>query len=62
MPKITEIQQRADKKYRETHRKKRTHLSYKATAKTFIRHWASDDELEELMELISEKRRFKNGK
>lgn len=55
MAKTTEAQKRADKKYRETHRNKRTHLSYKSTAKTFIRHWATVDELQELIEMIEEK-------
>ncbi|MDO4778478.1 MAG: hypothetical protein Q4A42_02855 [Tissierellia bacterium] len=43
----------ADKKYRENNKEHRNYLSYRGTARSFIRNFATEDDLEELKELIA---------
>lgn len=45
----------ADRKWAEKNRKRRTFLSKRSTARSFIRNDAEKSDLEELMELIKER-------
>ncbi|WP_025731500.1 hypothetical protein [Heyndrickxia ginsengihumi] len=44
------------KKYRDRNPEKHKYYSYKSTTKTFIRHHATEEELNELKKLINERR------
>ena len=57
MSKVSESQKRAQKKYDEKNRKKRTYLSQRSTSRGFIRNKATLEELEELAELIEERKK-----
>lgn len=52
MSKLTEAQERAMRNYRKKNPEKTRYISYKGTAKTFIRNYATLEDLEELKELI----------
>lgn len=47
---------KADKKWREQNKEHRRYLSYRGTARTFIRNHATFEDLEELENLIKERR------
>ena len=55
-------QQEYNKRWIERNRERKRYLSFKATAKTFIRHYAESKDLQELKELIKEKEKEKNTK
>ncbi|MCF6165076.1 hypothetical protein LROSL1_0090 [Furfurilactobacillus rossiae] len=55
---VTEAQKRAQKRYNEKNKKRLKVASYRNSAKTFIRTYASDAELDELSDLITERRRI----
>lgn len=55
---LTDAQKRAQKKYNEKNKNKRKTISYRNSAKMFIRRFASDESLDELEELIKERRRI----
>lgn len=57
MSKVSESQKRAQKKYDEKNRKKRTYLSQRSTSRGFIRNKATLEDLEELAELIEERKK-----
>jgi len=48
-------QQEYNRRWAEKNRERKRYLSFKATAKTFIRHYAELKDLQELRELIKEK-------
>ncbi len=48
-------QQAYNKKWAEKNKEKKRYLSYKSTAKTFIRNYAEKDDLNELTELIEKR-------
>lgn len=50
--KTSEAQKKATQAYRERNRKKTKRQSYKSSAKTFIRKYATLEELEELKQMI----------
>lgn len=54
MSNVSESQKRAQKKYDEKNREKRTYLSQRSTSRGFIRNKATLEDLEELAELIEE--------
>ncbi len=45
----------ADRKWAEKNRKRRTFLSKRSTARSFVRNDAEKEDLEELMEMIEER-------
>lgn len=56
---MTKKQQEYNKRWIERNRERKRYLSFKATAKTFIRHYADLKDLQELKELIKEKEKNK---
>lgn len=57
MSNVSESQKRAQKKYDEKNREKRTYLSQRSTSRGFIRNKATLEDLEELEELITAKKK-----
>lgn len=57
MSNVSESQKRAQKKYDEKNREKRTYLSQRSTSRGFIRNKATLEDLEELAELIAERKK-----
>lgn len=57
MSKVSDSQRKAQKKYDEKNREKRTYLSQRSTSRGFIRNKATLDDLEELAELIEERKK-----
>lgn len=51
-----EQQTAADKRYREKNKEHRNYLSYRSTARSFIRNKATIEDLEELQKLINERK------
>lgn len=49
---LSEAQERAMRNYRKKNPEKTRYISYKGTAKTFIRNYATLEDLEELKELM----------
>lgn len=52
---MTKKQQEYNRRWAEKNKERRRYLSFKATAKTFIRHYAEPEDLQDLKELIKEK-------
>ena len=57
MSKVSDSQRKAQKKYDEKNREKRTYLSQRSTSRGFIRNKATLEDLEELAELIEERKK-----
>lgn len=57
MSNVSESQKRAQKKYDEKNREKRTYLSQRSTSRGFIRNKATLEDLEELEELIKARKK-----
>lgn len=57
MSNVSESQKRAQKKYDEKNREKRTYLSQRSTSRSFIRNKATLEDLEELEELITARKK-----
>ncbi|WP_347907000.1 hypothetical protein V4S29_06450 [Enterococcus cecorum] len=57
MSKVSDSQRKAQKKYDEKNREKRTYLSQRSTSRGFIRNKATLDDLEELEELITARKK-----
>lgn len=57
MSNVRESQKRAQKKYDEKNREKRTYLSQRSTSRGFIRNKATLEDLEELEELITARKK-----
>ena len=57
MSNVSESQKRAQKKYDEKNREKRTYLSQRNTSRGFIRNKATLEDLEELEELITARKK-----
>ena len=47
--KVSEAQRRAIKKWEEKNPERKRYLRYRTTARTFVRHWANDEDLKELV-------------
>ena len=47
--KVSEAQRRAIKKWEEKNPERKRYLRYRTTARTFVRHWADDEDLKELV-------------
>ena len=54
---LTEAQKRAKQKYREKNRERTNYLNARTTARGFIRNKATKEDLEELEELIKERKK-----
>lgn len=54
---LTEAQKRAKEKYRQRNRERENYLGARSAARSFIRTKASAEDLEELLELIKERRK-----
>ena len=50
--KTSEAQARANKRWRKNNKEANRIASYRSTARTFVRHYATADEMEELMEIF----------
>lgn len=57
MSKVSDSQRKAQKKYDEKNREKRTYLSQRSTSRSFIRNKATMEDLEELEELITARKK-----
>ena len=58
--KVSEAQRRATKKREEQNPEQKRYLRYRSNARTFVRHWAVDEDVEELLEIY--KRENPNSK
>ena len=52
---MTKKQQEYNRRWAAKNKERKRYLSFKATAKTFIRHYAEPEDLQDLKELIKEK-------
>lgn len=57
MSKVSDSQRKAQKKYDENNREKRTYLSQRSTSRGFIRNKATMEDLEELEKIITERKK-----
>lgn len=57
MSKVSDSQRKAQKKYDEKNREKRTYLSQRSTSRGFIRNKATLEDLEEFEELITARKK-----
>lgn len=57
MAKVSEAQIRANKKWNEKNKERVKYLKYRSEAKSFIRRFATDSDLDDLEKLISEERK-----
>ncbi|HAT55549.1 MAG TPA: hypothetical protein DCW31_10010 [Lactobacillus sp.] len=53
---LSEAQKRAQKKYNESHKNHRRYLSYRNTTRTFLRNYATNEDLDELTHMVTERR------
>ena len=49
--KVSEAQRRATKKWEEQNAEQKRYLRYRSNARTFVRHWAVDEDVAELLEI-----------
>lgn len=49
--KTSKAQRRANAKWRKNNKKQNRLLSYRSTARTFVRHYADDEDIQELLEI-----------
>jgi len=49
--KVSEAQRRATKKWEEQNPEQKRYLRYRSNARTFVRHWAVDEDVAELLEI-----------
>lgn len=57
MGKISEAKKRANKKWDEKNKDRKKYLVYRSQAKSFIRRFATKEDLDELEKIIAEKRK-----
>ena len=57
---LTEAQKRAKQKYREKNRERTNYLNARTTARSFIRNKATIEDLDELKELITNRKKELN--
>ncbi|RHW48713.1 hypothetical protein [Lactobacillus bombicola] len=57
MTKLTEAKKRANKKWDAKNKERKNYLNYRSQAKSFIRRFATQEDLDELDKLIAEKRK-----
>lgn len=51
--KASEAQRRATKKWEKRNPERKRYLRYRTNARTFVRHWAIDEDVEELLEIYN---------
>ena len=49
--KASEAQRRATKKWEKNNPERKRYLSYRSNARTFVRHWADEEDISELLEI-----------
>ena len=49
--KVSEAQRRATKKWEEQNPEQKRYLRYRSNARTFVRHWAIDEDIDGLLEI-----------
>ena len=49
--KVSEAQRRAIKRWEEKNPERKRYLRYRTTARTFVRHWATDADVADLLEI-----------
>ena len=49
--KVSEAQRRATKRWEERNPDKKRYLRYRSNARTFVRHWADKEDMDELLEI-----------
>lgn len=52
--KTSEAQRRATKKLEENNPERKRYLRYRSNARTFVRHWATQEDFEELEEIFKD--------
>lgn len=52
--KTSEAQIRATRKWEEKNPERRRYLRYRSNARTFVRHWATQEDFEELEEIFKD--------
>ena len=52
--KASEAQRRATKKWEKNNPEQKRYLRYRSNARTFVRHWAVDADLQELIDIYKE--------
>lgn len=57
MSKLTEARIKANKKWNENNKDRKNYLSYRSQAKSFIKRFATTEDLDELEKIIAEKRK-----
>lgn len=50
--KVSEAQRRATKKWEKENPERKRYLRYRANARTFVRHWATEEDFEELEKIF----------
>lgn len=51
--KASDAQRRATKKWEERNSYKKRYLSHRSNARTFVRHWAKKEDIQELIEIFN---------
>lgn len=62
MAKLSEAQKRADAKWRENNKEHANYLRARSAAKSFIKNRATEEDLAELLKLISDRKQVLNDK
>ena len=57
--KVSEAQRRAIKRWGEKNPERKRYLTYRTTARTFVRHWANDEDLKELVGIFENENKKK---
>lgn len=52
--KTSEAQRRATKRWEENNPERKRYLRYRSNARTFVRHWATQEDFEELEEIFKD--------
>ena len=50
--KVSEAQRRATKKWEKENPERKRYLRYRSNARTFVRHWATEEDFEELEKIF----------
>lgn len=53
--KVSEAQKRATKKWEQENPERRRYLRYRSNARTFVRHWATEEDFQELEKIFKDK-------
>lgn len=55
--KVSDAQKRAIKKWEQENPERTKYLKYRSSARTFVRHWATEEDFEELEEIFRNSRK-----